>query len=85
MLVCEPVLTEAVFLLRRFPPARDALLGLLETGALRIAFRVAEHVKELRALVSMYRDRRVSLAHACIVRMAELYDRHAAIHPSALS
>jgi predicted nucleic acid-binding protein len=77
LLVCEPVLAETVFLLRRLPRAHDALFRLLEKGALKIGFRIAEHLRELRALVVKYQDRPISLADACIVRMAEVYDRHA--------
>jgi uncharacterized protein len=77
LLVCEPVLAEAMFLLARLPRAQDALFGLLENGALRIGLRVDEHVAELRSLLRKYQDRPMSLADACIVRMAELYDRHA--------
>jgi predicted nucleic acid-binding protein len=76
LLVCEPVLAEAMFLLRRLPGAQDAVFGLLEKGALRIGFRVAEHITELYALHRKYRDRPMSLADACIVRMAELNERH---------
>jgi predicted nucleic acid-binding protein len=76
LLVCEPVLAEAMFLLSDLPKAQDALLGLLENGALRIAFHVEEHVAELRGLHRKYRDRPISLADACIVRMAELHARH---------
>ena len=76
LLVCEPVLAEAMYLLARLPRAQDALFGLLENGALRIAFYVDEHVPELRMLHQKYRDRPMSFADACIVRMAELFDRH---------
>jgi predicted nucleic acid-binding protein len=79
LLVCEPVLAEAMHLLARFSRAQDALFGLLEKGALRIAFRVEEHVPTLRRLHQKYRDRPMSLADACIVRMAELHDRHAVL------
>ena len=76
LLVCEPVLAESMHLLARLPKAQDALLGLLEKGALRIAFHVGEHIPELRALRRKYADRPMSLADACIVRMAELNERH---------
>lgn len=76
LLVCEPVLAESMHLLARQPKAQDALLGLLEKGALQITFQVAEHVPELRALRRKYSDRPMSLADACIVRMAELHERH---------
>ena len=77
LLVCEPVLAETMHLLARFPRAQDALFGLLENGALRVAFSIDEHVYALRKLHQKYRDRPMSLADACIVRMAEIYERHA--------
>jgi predicted nucleic acid-binding protein len=76
MLVCEPVLVESMFLLTRNPVAQDTILGLLEKGALRIAFHLEEHLSEVRALRRKYRDRPMSLADACLVRMAELFKQH---------
>ena len=76
LLVCEPVLAEAMHLLARLPAAQDALFGLVENGALRVALDLEAHVPELRRLVRKYRDQPMSLADACIVRMAELHDRH---------
>lgn len=76
LLVCEPVLAEAMYLLADLPKAQDALFGLIENGALRVAFQVEEHVPALRALHRKYRDRPMSLADACIVRMAELFEQH---------
>ena len=57
LLVCEPVLAEAMYLLGELPKAQDALFALIENGALRIAFHVEEHVPALRALHQKYRDR----------------------------
>jgi predicted nucleic acid-binding protein len=76
LLVCEPVLAEAMYLLGDLPKAREVLFDLLDNGALRVAFQLEEHVAELRALHRKYRDRPMSLADACIVRMAELFDEH---------
>jgi predicted nucleic acid-binding protein len=76
MLVCEPVLVETLFLLTRNSAAQDAILGLLEDGALRIAFHLDEHLPEVRNLRRKYQDRPMSLADACLVRMAELFKRH---------
>jgi predicted nucleic acid-binding protein len=77
LLVCEPVLAEAMFLLARYPKAQDALLELHHNGALSVAFHIDEHVDTLRKLLQKYRDTPMSLADACIVRMAEIHDRHA--------
>ena len=83
LLVCEPVLAETMYLLagiehaQNLGRAQDAVFGLLQNGALQIAFRTDEHIAELRTLLRKYRDQPMSFADACIVRMAELYDRHA--------
>ena len=77
LLVCEPVLAEAMYLLRGQAKAQDALLRLLENGALEIALQIQQHVDALRQLMHKYRDTPMSLADACLVRMAEVHERHA--------
>jgi predicted nucleic acid-binding protein len=79
LLVCEPVLTEAIYLLARFPKARDALFGLLQNGALVLAFRLEEHIGALHRLLRKYRDTPMSLADACVVRMAEVNENHSVL------
>jgi predicted nucleic acid-binding protein len=76
LLVCEPVLTEAIHLLARFPRAQDALFGLLLNGALALAFRLEQHIGVLHRLLRKYRDTPMSLADACSVRMAEIHEDH---------
>jgi predicted nucleic acid-binding protein len=76
LLLCEPVLTEAMYLLSRYTRAADALLELIGNGALTIAFHVEDHAGALRMLLHKYRDVPMSLADACIVRMAEIHDGH---------
>lgn len=76
LLVCEPVLAEAMHLLSGLPKAQDAMFGLIGNGALRIAFNIEDHVAALHALHRKYRDRPMSLADACIVRMSELFEQH---------
>jgi uncharacterized protein len=76
LLVCEPVLAEAMCLLARYPKAQDAILELIQNGALSVAFRLDEHLGALRKLLQKYRDTPMSLADACVVRMSEIHDRH---------
>jgi predicted nucleic acid-binding protein len=76
LLVCEPVLTETAYLLARFPRAQDALFGLLQNGALSVAFRLEEHIGTLHRLLRKYRDNPMSLADACVVCMAEILEDH---------
>ncbi|HEV8094320.1 MAG TPA: PIN domain-containing protein [Burkholderiales bacterium] len=79
LLVCEPVLAEVMYLLGPLSKAQDAVFELLENGALRIALHVDEQVAALRALHRKYRDVPMSLADACIVRMAELFEEHSVL------
>jgi len=58
-------------------PARDALLGLVANRALRIDYRLDENMPEVRALCKKYGDTPMSVADACVVRMAEIQDKHA--------
>ena len=76
LLVCEPVLAETMYLLSRFPPARETLFELLQNGALRIAFQLEPQVEAVRGLIASYRDVPMSLADACVVRMAEVHRQH---------
>jgi len=73
LLTCEPVLTEAAFLLKREGCETDALFALLERGVIRIAFSVQEEQADLRALMRRYRNRPMSLADACLVRLSEIH------------
>lgn len=76
LLVCEPVLAEAMFLLGRSSRASDVLFRLLQNGALRIGLHIEHHLDALRMLLQKYRDTPMSLADACVVRMAEIHDRY---------
>jgi predicted nucleic acid-binding protein len=79
LLVCEPVLTEATYLLAPYARAQDAMFNLLQNGALSIGFRLEEHLDAVRRLLQKYRDRPMSLADASVVRMAEIHERHAVL------
>lgn len=72
-LTCEPVLTEAAFLLKREGREADPLFALLERGVIRIAFDIQEEQADLRTLIHRYRNRPMSLADACLVRLSELH------------
>lgn len=72
LLTCEPVLTEAAFLLKREGCEADPLFALLERGVIRIALDVQQEHADLRALMHRYRNRPMSFADACLVRMSEL-------------
>ncbi len=73
LLTCEPLLTEAAFLLKREGGEADDVFELLERGVIRIALSVQEERADLRALMRRYRNKPMSLADACLVRLSELH------------
>jgi uncharacterized protein len=73
LLTCEPVLTEAAFLLKREGRDTDVLFALLERGVIRVAVAVEREQADLRALMRRYRNRPMSLADACLVRLSEIH------------
>jgi len=72
-LSCDAVVAEASYLLRRERPGGWGVLELAAKGALRLPFAIGEHAEEISRLMRKYADVPMSLADACLVRMAELY------------
>lgn len=76
LLTCEAVIAEAMYLLRSLRPAQEKILEWTERGVLLCPFVLSEEVGRVRALWKKYADVPMSLADACLVRMAEKYDDH---------
>lgn len=72
LLTCEPVLTETCFLLARQRVPAWRLLENLDLGALRVALRLDAEARAVRELMSRYSNIPMSLADACLVRLAEI-------------
>ncbi|MEP6673070.1 MAG: PIN domain-containing protein [Chthoniobacter sp.] len=71
LLTCEPVLSEACFLIGRAGGDPDDLLELVERGLIQVAFELREEMPRVRALMKRYRKLPMSLADGCLVRMTE--------------
>ena len=72
LLTNEPVLAEACHLLRKLPGGRATVVALLKSGAVAAPFRLEDHAAEVESLLRKYESVPMSLADACLVRMAEL-------------
>jgi predicted nucleic acid-binding protein len=75
LLTCESVLSEAAFHLG----SSESVLALVQDEMLRLAFDSSRHLEKLSELARRYEDRRPDLADLCLIRMSELYPRHAVI------
>jgi uncharacterized protein len=72
MVTCEAVLAEALFLVRHRADMQDALLAMVSRRQLTIPFHLEEEVEAVRELRRRYADVPMSLADACLVRLAEV-------------
>ena len=79
VITCEPVLTEACFLVARTSLSATRVLEYVARGGARIGLRLDEEMVAIRALMERYENVPMSLADACLVRLAEI-DRIADLH-----
>lgn len=73
LLTCEPVLTEACFLIHRNGGNPAVILRALQKGILQIGLDVETEAAALETLMRRYSDTPMSLADACLVRLSELH------------
>jgi predicted nucleic acid-binding protein len=71
-LTCEPVVTETCFLLERAGVPASRLLEKVRQGAFRIGLHLDVEITAVDELMARYRDLPMSLADACLVRLAEV-------------
>jgi predicted nucleic acid-binding protein len=72
IVTCEPVLTEACFLVARNRLPAAAVLEPVERGRMRVGLLIEEEMAAICALMRRYENVPMSLADACLVRLAEM-------------
>lgn len=72
LVTCEPVVTEACFLVARNRQQPSRVLDFLRRGAIRIGFNLHDELAAVRTLMERYANVPMSLADACLVRLAEM-------------
>src|SRR5437016_5928386 len=70
---CDAALSETFFLLQRTHQGADNLLALLERGLVIPDFNLAAELPIIAQLIRRYESVPMSLADACLVRMAEMH------------
>ncbi|MFT4176408.1 MAG: PIN domain-containing protein [Luteolibacter sp.] len=73
LVTCEAVIAEALFLLRRGGISPSALLQLITRGLLVPSFSLRDEASQIHSLIERYQNVPMSLADACLVRMAEIH------------
>lgn len=74
LLTCEAVVSEACFLLARLSRGPVSVLELLRRQVLELPFCLKDQVPAVAALLQKYAGVPMSVADACLVRMAELHE-----------
>jgi uncharacterized protein len=69
---CEPVLTEACFIAARNGVSPARVLDVLARGAMEIGIQLEDELPAVRLLMERYSNVPMSLADACLVRLAEM-------------
>lgn len=72
LLTAEPVLAEAMYLLRGVPQGARAVLSMVCDGLLRVPIALEPQARDLDALMARFSSVPMSLADACLVRLVEL-------------
>lgn len=75
LVTCEPVLAEVAHLVRRVRNGLDRFVDLLTSDLLEVDLDVMAERTAIGRLLRKYSDRPMSLADACLVRLAELNDQ----------
>lgn len=74
-LTCEAVISEACFMLRTVPDARQKIFALIERGILHVVPVLPDESPAVRLLLSRY-GARMDYADACLIRLSELHRNH---------
>jgi predicted nucleic acid-binding protein len=73
LLTCEPVITEACFLIQRAGGRPADLIRKITQRSLEIGIDLEEDASGIESLMHRYADTPMSLADACLVRLTERF------------
>ena len=71
MATCEPVIAEALHMLRRKPEAAVSILASIYQQLLLLPFNLSQSVSGVAELMEKYSDTPADLADACLIQMAD--------------
>lgn len=73
LITCEPVITEACFLIQRAGGRSADLIRKVAQRTIEIGIDLAEDAAGIESLMQRYVDTPMSVADACLVRLSERY------------
>jgi predicted nucleic acid-binding protein len=74
LITCEAVIAESCYLLRNLAGAPEAVIENVAAGVFQVPFQLSREAVGLKQVLRKYRDRKIDLADACLIRLAEEFE-----------
>jgi uncharacterized protein len=71
LITCEAVIAESCYLLRNLAGTSEAIIENVAAGIFQIPFQLSHEATGVKQVLRKYRDRRIDLADACLIRLAD--------------
>jgi Predicted nucleic acid-binding protein, contains PIN domain len=71
LITCEAVIAESCYLLRDLSGASEAVIENVAAGVFQIPFQLSRESAGVKHVLRKYRDRKIDLADACLIRLAD--------------
>ncbi len=71
LITCEAVVAESCYLLRNLAGAAEAVIDNVAAGIFQIPFQLSREAVGVKQVLHKYRDRKMDLADACLIRLAD--------------
>jgi uncharacterized protein len=74
LITCEAVIAECCYLLRNLPGAPESVIENVSAGIFQIPFQLSREANGVKQILRKYRDRKIDLADACLIRLADEFE-----------
>jgi uncharacterized protein len=74
LITCEAVIAESCYLLRNLPGAPEAVIENVVAGIFQLPFQLSREAGGVKQILRKYRDRKIDLADACLIRLADEFE-----------
>jgi predicted nucleic acid-binding protein len=74
LITCEAVIAESCYLLRNLAGAAEAVTENVAAGIFQIPFQLSAEASVIKQILRKYRDRKIDLADACLIRLADEFE-----------
>jgi predicted nucleic acid-binding protein len=74
LITCEAVIAESCYLLRNLAGAAEAVIENVAAGVFQVPFQLSREAVGLKQVLRKYRDHKIDLADACLIRLAEEFE-----------